>query len=94
MSPRCSCSPGWRTVPACYPTRRQVGAGALIIDGFDNLQTTVPSHNGQRWYILYGAVSGEGDQAPVRVLDTVSKRSASLVRDHYFAIGLHPVGND
>jgi len=78
--------------PACYPTRRQVGAGALIIDGFDFLQTTVPSDNGQRWYILYGAVSAT--ETPVRVLDTVSKRNASLVRDSYFAIALHPVGND
>lgn len=78
--------------PACYATRAQTGAGALIIDGFDYLQTTLPSHNGQRWYILYGAVSG--NRAPARVLDTFSKRSASLVRDHYFAIALHPVGND
>lgn len=77
---------------ACYPTRQQAGAGALIIDGFDYLQTTVPSDNGQRWYIIYGAVSV--NQTPVRVLDAVSKRNASLVRDHYFAIALHPVGND
>lgn len=78
--------------PACYATRAQTGAGVLIIDGFDYLQTTLPSHNGQRWYILYGAVSG--NRAPARVLDTFSNRSASLVRDHYFAIALHPVGND
>lgn len=78
--------------PACYPTRRQTGAGALIIDGFDYLQTTVPSHNGQRWYILYGAVSTRG--TPVRVRDGFSKREASLVRGRYFAIALHPVGND
>jgi hypothetical protein len=78
--------------PACYPTRRQTGAGALIIDGFDYLQTTVPSHNGQRWYILYGAVSGSGIAVTVR--DTWSRRVASLVRDDYFAIALHPIGND
>jgi hypothetical protein len=78
--------------PACYPTRSQAGAGALIIDGFDYIQTTVSSDNGQRWYIIYGAVSV--NQTPVRVVDTVSKRDASLVRDHYFAIALHPVGND
>lgn len=78
--------------PACYATRRQTGLGALIIDGFDYLQTTVPSHNGQRWYILYGAISSPG--TPVRVRDGVSKREASLVRDRYFAIALHPVGND
>ncbi|MGN6869619.1 MAG: hypothetical protein ACTHMY_14605 [Solirubrobacteraceae bacterium] len=78
--------------PACYATRRQTGLGALIIDGFDYLQTTVPSHNGQRWYILYGAVSTRG--TAVRVRDGFSKREASLVRDRYFAIALHPVGND
>ena len=78
--------------PACYPTRRQTGEGVLIIDGFDYLETTVPSDNGQRWYIIYGVVSG--NQTPVRVLDTFSKRNASLVRGHYFAIALHPVGND
>lgn len=78
--------------PACYPTRLQTGAGALIIDGFDFLQTSLPSHNGQRWYVIYGAVSTSG--TPVRVRDTWSKRTASLVRDHYFAIALHPVGND
>ncbi len=78
--------------PACYATRRQTGAGVLIIDGFDYLDTTVPTDNGQRWYVLYGAVSG--NHAPARVLDTFSKRTASLVRDQYFAIALHPVGND
>lgn len=78
--------------PACYPTRRQTGLGALIIDGFDYLQTTVPSHNGQRWYILYGAVTTPG--TAIRVRDGVSKRAASIVRDRYFAIALHPVGND
>jgi hypothetical protein len=78
--------------PACYPTRRQTGEGALIIDGFDYLQTTVPSHNRQRWYILYGAVSTHG--TAIRVRDGVSSREASLVRDRYFAIALHPVGND
>jgi hypothetical protein len=28
------------------------------------------------------------------VIDTYSGRSASLVRDNYFAIAVHPVGND
>jgi hypothetical protein len=78
--------------PGCYPTRAQVGAGALIIDGFDYIESSVTGRQGQRWYIIYGAVSG--GQNPTRVRDTFSKTSAALVSGHYFAIALHPVGND
>jgi uncharacterized protein (DUF779 family) len=78
--------------PDCYPTRAQVGAGALIIDGFDYIASSVTGRQGQRWLIIYGAVSGR--QNPTRVRDTFSKTSAALVSGHYFAIALHPVGND
>jgi hypothetical protein len=79
-------------MPGCYPTRAQVGAGALIIDGFDFIQSSVTGRHGQHWYIIYGAVSTP--QTPTRVRDTFSGTSASLVSGHYFAIALHPVGND
>lgn len=79
-------------MPGCYPTRAQVGAGALIIDGLDYIESSVTDRAGQRWYIVYGAVSGR--QTPTRVRDTFSKTSASLISGHYFAIALHPVGHD
>lgn len=79
-------------MPGCYPTRAQVGAGALIIDGLDYIGSSVTGRAGQRWYIVYGAVSGR--QTPTRVRDAFSKASASLVSGHYFAIALHPVGHD
>jgi hypothetical protein len=78
--------------PGCYPTRAQVGAGALIIDGFDFIESSVNGRQGQRWIIIYGAVSAP--QTLARVRDTVSGTNASLVSGHYFAIALHPVGND
>ncbi len=78
--------------PGCYPTRAQVGAGALMIDGFDYIASSVTGRQGQRWYVIYGAVSGRHN--PTRVRDTVSKTSAALVSGHYFAIALHPFHND
>jgi hypothetical protein len=78
--------------PGCYPTRAQVGAGALIIDGFDFIESSVNGRQGQRWIIIYGAVSAP--QTLARVRDTFSGTNASLVSGHYFAIALHPVGND
>ena len=78
--------------PGCYPTRAQTGAGVLIIDGFDFTLSSVTGRQGQRWYIIYGAVSGQ--QNPTRVHDTFSNTNAELVSGHYFAIALHPVGND
>jgi hypothetical protein len=79
-------------MPGCYPTRAQTGAGALIIDGFDYIESSVTGRRGQRWYIIYGAVSRP--QTPTRVRDTFSGTSAALVSGHYFAIAVHPVGND
>lgn len=78
--------------PGCYPTRAQVGAGALIIDGFDFINSSVTGRQGQRWFFIYGAVSTP--QTLARVRDTFSETNASLVSGHYFAIALHPVGND
>jgi hypothetical protein len=78
--------------PGCYPTRAQVGAGALIIDGFDFINSSVTGRQGQHWFFIYGAVSTP--QTLARVRDTFSGTNASLVRGHYFAIALHPVGND
>jgi hypothetical protein len=78
--------------PGCYPTRAQVGAGALIIDGFDFTESSVNGRQGQRWITIYGAVSTS--QTLARVRDTVSGTNASLVSGHYFAMALHPVGND
>lgn len=79
-------------LPGCYPTRAQVGAGALIIDGFDYIESSVTGRQGQRWYIIYGAVSTS--QTPSRVRDTFSGASAPLVSGHYFAIAVHPFHND
>jgi hypothetical protein len=78
--------------PGCYPTRAQVGAGALIIDGFDFIESSVNGRQGQRWFIIYGAVSAP--QTLARVRDTFSGINASLVSGHYFAIALHPIHND
>jgi hypothetical protein len=78
--------------PGCYPTRAQVGAGALIIDGFDFIMSSVTGRQGQRWILTYGAVSTT--QTLARVRDAFSGTNASLVSGHYFAIALHPVGND
>jgi hypothetical protein len=78
--------------PGCYPARAQTGAGALIIDGFDYILSSVTGRQGQQWFIVYGAVSGH--QNPTRVRDTFSKTNAALVSGHYFAIALHPFHND
>ena len=80
------------SLPGCYPTRRQVGAGALIIDGFDFIDGAVFGRQGQRWDLIYGKVTAG---KPVsQVIDTHSRRSASIVRGGYFAIAVHPAGND
>jgi hypothetical protein len=80
------------SLPGCYPSRRQVGAGALTIDGFDFISGAVFGDQGQRWDLIYGKVTA--GKAAARVIDTHSGRSASLLRDDYFAIAVHPVGND
>lgn len=77
------------TVPGCYPTREQVNAHdpVYVIDGFDYVEDQVDarSHGGSFWRIEFGLV-----RIPdaVRVVDTVSGRSAPVVRDEFFALAL------
>lgn len=79
-------------LPGCVPTRAQMGAGALIIDGFDYTQSNVVAAGGKHWMLLYGAVSAPGE--PVMVRDRFSGRSTRVVDGRYFAIALRPFHND
>lgn len=72
------------TLPGCRPTRAQTGRGALILDGFDYLETMLSGH-GKSWTILYGIVSVSD---ATRVRETVSGVIAPVVGGHYFAIVL------
>jgi hypothetical protein len=82
---------GGGKLPGCYPTRSQVGGGALIISGFDYIDAGIVGAQGQRWDLVYGKV--DAGLTPSHVTDTISGRSASLLRGDYFAIAVHPVGN-
>jgi hypothetical protein len=44
-------------LPGCYPPQRQVGAGTLIIGGFDFIDGAVFGRQGQRWDLIYGKVT-------------------------------------
>jgi hypothetical protein len=79
-------------LPGCVPTRAQMGAGALIIDGFDYTESDVVASGAKRWMLLYGAVTAPGE--PVAVRDRFSGRSTRAVDGRYFAIALRPFHND
>ena len=71
--------------PGCRPTRAQLGAGSLILDGFDYEQTTVTGSTGHPWTIQYGAVS-VSDATQVR--ETVNGVTTPIIDGRYFAIAL------
>lgn len=85
-------NPGDGSMPGCQPTRAQTGRGALIIDGFDYITSGVIGRQGQRWMLVYGAVSVP--ETVARVRDADSGIDAALVSDNHFVIALHPTGND
>jgi hypothetical protein len=79
-------------MPGCVPTRAQIGADALIIDGFDYTESDVVARSGKHWMLLYGAVTAPGNPATVR--DRFSGRSTRVIDGRYFAIALQPFHND
>jgi hypothetical protein len=79
------------TAPGCFPTRQTVNDSATtpvyVIDGFDFEEGDVDAraHGGSFWRIRYGVIRIPG---AVRVAETISGRSAPIVRGDLFALAL------
>jgi hypothetical protein len=80
------------TAPGCYPSRTQVNAAGdkpvFVISGLDYYDVDVDArdHGGTYWRVLYGVT--EVEQPVVRVVDTVSGRSAPILSGRFFAIAV------
>jgi hypothetical protein len=88
------------TVPGCFPTREAVNRASAkpvyVINGFDYQEGDVDARSdaGLFWRIRYGRITAP-DAA--RVVDTVSGRSASIVRGDLFLLSIpdaHPMGRN
>lgn len=75
------------SIPGCQPTRAQVGAGALILSGFDYTDEEVPTHSGGGLDLIYGQIVAPGD--PTRVRDDIGGATGPVIDGKYFMLVLH-----
>lgn len=73
----------------CRPTRAQVGAGALILSGFDYTDAEVLTNSGQELVLLYGQIVAPGD--PTEVRDDASGATSPVIDGKYFMLITYPV---
>jgi hypothetical protein len=72
------------SIPGCQPTRAQVGAGALILSGFDSTDEDVPTHTGGDLDLVYGQIVAPGD--PTRVRDDIGGATGPVIDGKYFML--------
>ncbi len=72
------------SVPGCQPTRAQVGAGALILSGFDYTDAEVPTKSGKGLDLVYCQIVAPGH--PTKVRDDFSGVAAPVIDGKYFML--------
>ena len=74
------------SIPGCRPTRAQVGAGALILSGFDYTDEEIPTRGRGELGLVYGQIVAPGHPAKVR--DDFSHATTSVIDGKYFMLEL------
>jgi hypothetical protein len=74
------------SIPGCQPTRAQVGAGALILSGFDYTDEDVLTRGGGELDLVYGQIVAPGH--PTKVRDDFSRATTSVIDGKYFMLVL------
>jgi hypothetical protein len=75
------------SIPGCQPTRAQVGAGALILSGFDYTDEDVSTHSGGGLDLVYGQIVAPGH--PTQVRDENSGATGRVIDNKYFMLVMH-----
>jgi hypothetical protein len=68
----------------CRPTRAQLGAGALILSGFDYTYSEVLARDAQKFLLEYGEITAPGH--PTRVRDEATGVTAPVIDRKYFLL--------